>query len=57
MGAGFYPFLQCIALAVVVIIPMLMPEKFEAVQHYWVMPLSAPHIEAYKNHNLRNLRR
>lgn len=46
MGVGFT--LQCIALAVVVVIPMLMPEKFEAVQHYWVMPLSAPHIEAYK---------
>ena len=27
---------------------MLMPAKFEAVQHYWVMPVEAPHIEAYK---------
>src|ERR1700722_7968267 len=45
-GAGFG--MECIILAIVVILPMLMPAKFEAVQHYWVMPLEAPHIEAYK---------
>jgi TonB family protein len=25
-----------------------MPERFEAVQHYWVTPVSAPHIDAWK---------
>ena len=40
--------MECVLLAVVVIIPMLMPHKFEAVTHYWVMPVEAPHIEAYK---------
>ena len=30
--------LKCIALAIVVILPMLMPQKFEAVQNYWVIP-------------------
>ena len=34
--------LECIALALVLIFPLLMPQKFEAVQHYWVMPLEAP---------------
>ncbi len=45
-GAGFV--LEFIALAVVVILPLLMPQKFEAVQHYWVMPLEAPVIQAWK---------
>ncbi len=45
-GAGFG--MECVALAIVIIIPMLMPAKFEAVQHYWVMPVEAPHIEAFK---------
>jgi TonB family protein len=45
-GVGFV--LECIALAIVVILPMLMPQKLEAVRSYWVMPLEAPHIEAWK---------
>ncbi len=45
-GAGIG--MECVALALVVVIPMLMPHKLEVVQHYWVMPLAAPHIEAYK---------
>ena len=40
--------LECVALAVVVILPLLMPQKFEAVQHYWVMPLEAPVVQAWK---------
>ena len=40
--------LQFIAIAVVVILPLLMPQKFEAVQHYWVMPLEAPVVQAWK---------
>ena len=40
--------LECIALAIVVVLPMLMPQKLQAVRNYWVMPLDAPHIEAWK---------
>jgi TonB family protein len=45
-GIGFV--LECVALAIVVVIPMLMPQKLEAVRTYWVMPLDAPHIEEWK---------
>lgn len=45
-GIGFV--LECVALAIVVVLPMLMPQKLEAVRTYWVMPLEAPHIEAWK---------
>ena len=45
-GAGFG--MECLALAIVIVIPMLMPSKFVAAQHYWVMPIEAPHIEPYK---------
>lgn len=40
--------IQCIALAIVVVLPMLMPQKMEAVRNYWVMSVDAPHIEAWK---------
>src|SRR5580704_16318844 len=40
--------LECIALAIVVVLPMLMPQKLEAVRSYWVTPLDAPHIEAWE---------
>src|SRR5690242_19203382 len=40
--------LECVALAVVVIFPLLMPQKFEAARHYWVMPLDAPVIQPWK---------
>src|SRR5208282_890819 len=45
-GAGFG--LQCVALAALIIIPLFMPQKFQAMQHYWVTPLEAPVIEAWK---------
>jgi TonB family protein len=45
-GAGVG--LECVALVAVVVLPLLMPQKFEAVQHYWVTPLEAPVIEAWK---------
>src|ERR1700726_4395033 len=45
-GTGFV--LECIAVAIVVVLPMLMPQKLEAVRNYWVTPLDAPHIEAWK---------
>ncbi|HTR46518.1 MAG TPA: energy transducer TonB [Verrucomicrobiae bacterium] len=40
--------LECVALTALVVLPLLMPQKFEAVQHYWVTPLEAPVIEAWK---------
>jgi TonB family protein len=40
--------LQCVALITIVLLPLLVPQKFEALQHYWVMPLEAPVIEAWK---------
>jgi periplasmic protein TonB len=45
-GVGFV--LECVALGIVVVLPMLMPQKLEAVRNYWVMPLEAPHMEAWK---------
>ena len=45
-GAGFG--LEFIAVAAIVIIPMLMPQKLEAVRRIWVTPLETPHIEAWK---------
>jgi TonB family protein len=40
--------LQCVALAIVVVLPMLFPQKMEAVRNYWVVSVDAPHIEAWK---------
>ena len=40
--------LQCVALAIVVTLPMLFPQRMEAVRNYFVTPLDAPHIEAWK---------
>lgn len=40
--------LECVALTALVLLPLLMPQKFEAMQHYWVTPLEAPVIEAWK---------
>jgi TonB family protein len=37
-----------VALAIVIIIPLLFPEKFQAVQHYWITPVEAPVIEPWK---------
>jgi len=45
-GAGLG--LECVALGAVLVIPLLIPAKFEAAQHYWVTPLEAPVIEPYK---------
>lgn len=45
-GAGLG--LEFIALAALVIVPLLLPQKFEAAQHYWVTPLEAPVIQAWK---------
>jgi len=40
--------LQTVALAIIVVVPVLMPQRLAVVQHYWVMPLEAPHIEPWK---------
>ncbi len=45
-SAGFG--LQCLAVAALVIIPMLMPQKLEVVQRYWTMPIEAPPVVAWK---------
>ncbi|MGC2422340.1 MAG: energy transducer TonB [Candidatus Acidiferrales bacterium] len=45
-GAGFG--LEFIAVAAIVVMPMLMPQKLDAVKRYLVTPLEAPHIEAWK---------
>jgi len=45
-GAGFG--LECLVLAVLIILPMLMPEKLEAVKNYWVTPVEAPPIVPWK---------
>lgn len=45
-GAGLG--LECIVLTALVILPMLMPEKLEAVKQYWVTPIEAPVIEPWK---------
>jgi TonB family protein len=45
-GLGFG--LECVTLAALVVLPLLMPQKFEAVQHYWVTPLEAPVVEPLK---------
>jgi TonB family protein len=45
-GASFG--VECMVLAVLVILPMLMPEKLEAVKRYWVTPVEAPVVTAWK---------
>jgi len=45
-GASFG--VECLALAILIIIPMLMPEKLEAVKRYWITPIPAPPVTAWK---------
>src|SRR5271156_5565927 len=45
-SAGFG--LQCLAVAALVIIPMLMPQKLDVVRRYWTMPIEAPPVVAWK---------
>src|ERR1700685_3629525 len=45
-SAGFG--LQCLAVAALVIIPMLMPQKMSMVQRYWTMPIEPPPVVAWK---------
>lgn len=45
-GASFG--VECVLLATLVIIPMLLPEKLEAVKRYWITPVAAPPVTAWK---------
>lgn len=45
-SAGFG--LQVLAVAALVIIPLLLPQKLNIVQHYWITPVEAPPIVAWK---------
>jgi TonB family protein len=45
-SAGFG--LQILAITALVVIPLLMPQKFEAAQHYWTTPVETPPIVAWK---------
>src|SRR5580698_1171587 len=45
-SAGFG--LQIVAVTALVVIPLLMPQKFEAAQHYWTTPVETPPIVAWK---------
>jgi TonB family protein len=40
--------LECLALALLVLVPLLLPQKFELAQHDWVTPLEAPVIQPWK---------
>jgi TonB family protein len=45
-GASFG--VECVILAALIIIPMLMPEKLEAVKRFWVTPIEAPPVTPWK---------
>jgi len=45
-SAGFG--LQCLALAALLIIPLLLPQKLQLYQRYWTTPIEAPPIVAWK---------
>lgn len=45
-GTGFA--LEFLALTALIVLPMLFPEKMNIVRHYFVMPIEAPHVEAWK---------
>jgi TonB family protein len=45
-GAGLS--LECAVLALLVLIPLLLPEKFELAPHYYVTPLEVPVVQPWK---------
>jgi TonB family protein len=45
-GAGLG--LEILALAFLILIPLLLPEKFELAQHYWVTPVEVPVVQPWK---------
>ncbi len=40
--------LECLALALLILIPLLFPQKFELAQHDWVTPIEAPLVRPWK---------
>jgi TonB family protein len=40
--------IQVLVVSLLVLIPMLMPEKMEIVRHYWTTPVEAPPVVAWK---------
>lgn len=50
-GAGLG--LECTILAALIILPLLLPQQFEIVQHYWVTPLDVPVIQPWKPQPVR----
>jgi TonB family protein len=45
-GAGLS--LECAVLALLILIPLLLPEKFELAPHYYVTPLEVPVVQPWK---------
>jgi TonB family protein len=45
-GAGLS--LECLVLALLILIPLLLPEKFELAPHYYVTPLEVPVVQPWK---------
>lgn len=45
-GAGLG--LEILALMFLILIPLLLPEKFELAQHYWVTPVEVPVVQPWK---------
>ncbi len=45
-GAGLG--LEFLILSALIVLPLIMPEKFEIAQHYWVTPIEAPVIQPWK---------
>lgn len=45
-GAGLS--LECLALALLILIPLLLPQKFELAPHYYVTPLEVPVVQPWK---------
>lgn len=45
-GASFI--VECVILAALIVIPLLMPQQMEVVKHYWVTPFEAPRVTAWK---------
>lgn len=46
LGAGFS--LELVVLALIIVIPLLMPQKMEYIQRNWITPIAAPPVVAWK---------
>lgn len=50
---GLAIMLQCLALLLLISLPLLMPQRFQAAARYWATPVSAPPIVAWKPQPVR----